>query len=173
MGDHGRRHRFQKTFDQTRRAASAVISSERFAICCNNGLPGPREHLGWDHQNTMLPAIAVAMPQPFVGDGPLLPEDPQAEALKPFCSSTTFCACGEFCLPLLKFPVPFCVPASRAVHELWSTLEVPDNWLKIVRGVRPPSHPRRNHKAVSPQSVPRASVPPEQLRVAAGLGAQF
>ena len=26
-------------------------------------------------------AIAVAMPQPFVGDGPLLPEDPQAEGL--------------------------------------------------------------------------------------------
>ena len=80
----------------------------------------------------------------------------------------------------------FCVPVSRAmVRKGWSTLEVPDGWLKIVRGVRPPSEkwpragpqqqrhqsarpaPVKKPQAVSPQSITRASVPPEQLRAAA------
>ena len=49
------------------------------------------------------------------------------------------CTCGEFLVQLHRFPV-FCVSVSRAmVRKGWSTLEVPDGWLKIVRGVRPPS----------------------------------
>ena len=83
-----------------------------------------------------------AWDNPCVGTFPCLPK---AQVILP--KHHIACACGEFLVQLYRFPV-FCVSVSRAmVRKGWSTLEVPDCWLKVVNVISLfDQHPRRNHK---------------------------
>ena len=72
-------------------------------------------------------------------------------------------------MQFFRFPVSFCVQVSRAmVRKGWSTLEVPDDWLKIVRGVRPPSEkwPRAGPHQQRHQSARPAPVKKSQATIA-------